>query len=82
MLIALTRSVRKHINNPENLFEMTIKDDIGQLSRNLEKLGLQQVIVENSLADDSFRVVYINKNVKQGSKENTPGKGKNKKSSS
>jgi hypothetical protein len=61
---------------------MTIKDDIGQLSRNLEKLGLQQVIVENSLADDSFRVVYINKNVKQGLKENTPEKGKNKKSSS
>ncbi|SIO44326.1 hypothetical protein [Chitinophaga niabensis] len=61
---------------------MTIKDDIGQLSRNLEKLGLQQVIVENSLADDSFRVVYINKNVKQESKEITPGKGKNKKSSS
>jgi hypothetical protein len=56
---------------------MTIKDDIGQLSRNLEKLGLQQVIVENSLADDSFRVVYINKNVQQGPKE-----GKNKKSSS
>lgn len=58
---------------------MTIKEDIGQLSRNLEKLGLQQVIVENSLADDSFRVVYINKNVrKQGSEENnTPGKNKN-----
>jgi hypothetical protein len=61
---------------------MAIKDDIGQLSRNLEKLGLQQVIVENSLADDSFRVVYINKNVQQGPKEITPGKGKNKKSSS
>lgn len=62
---------------------MTIKDDIRQLSRNLEKLGLQQVIVENSLADDSFRVVYINKQVrKQGSEESTPGKGKTKKSSS
>jgi len=58
---------------------MTIKDDIGQLSRNLQKLGLQQVIVENSLADDSFRVVYINKNLR---KEITSGKGKNKKSSS
>ncbi len=61
---------------------MTIKDDIGQLSRNLAKLGLQQVIVENSLADDSFRVVYVNKNIKQGSKEIAPDKGKNKKSSS
>lgn len=59
---------------------MTIKDDIGQLSRNLAKLGLQQIIVENSLADDSFRVVYINKQAqrKQGSEESTPGKGKNK----
>ena len=60
---------------------MTIKEDIGQLSRNLEKLGLQQIVVENSLADDSFRVVYINKNVqsRQRSEESIPGKGKNKK---
>jgi hypothetical protein len=59
---------------------MTIRDEVKELSRNLAKLGLQEVYVENSLADDSFRVVYVNKQVKQ---QATPtDKKKNKDTSS
>ncbi len=58
---------------------MNIRDDIGQLSLRLAKLGLQAVNIENSLADDTFKVVYINKHA---GKQNISPKGKNKKASS
>ncbi|WP_158618072.1 hypothetical protein [Chitinophaga lutea] len=58
---------------------MNIRDDIGQLSLRLAKLGLQAVNIENSLADDTFKVVYINKNA---GKQSISQKGKNKKTSS
>ncbi len=44
---------------------MNIRDYIGQLNENLEKLGLQQIVAESSRVDDSFRVVYVNKNVQK-----------------
>ncbi|GEP95275.1 hypothetical protein [Chitinophaga cymbidii] len=53
---------------------MTIKNELRALSRDLAKLGLREVYVENSLADDSFRVVYVNKQVKQQAA--VPGKKK------
>jgi len=59
---------------------MTIKNELRVLSRNLAKLGLREAYVENSLADDSFRVVYVNKQVKQQAV--VPGKKKNKTTSS
>ena len=53
---------------------MNIKNKLSALGRSLAKLGLQEVYVENSLADDSFRVVYVNKQVKQQAV--VPGKKK------
>lgn len=44
---------------------MTIKNEVRELSRNLAKLGLEQILLEESLADDSFRVVYVNKQIAQ-----------------
>lgn len=58
---------------------MNIRDDIGPLSLRLAKLGLQAVNIETSPADDTFRVVYINKNA---GKQHISPKGKNKKTSS
>lgn len=55
---------------------MNIKNDVKELSRNLARLGLQQVLVESSLADESFRVVYINKQLQRGAP--APGKRKKK----
>ncbi|WP_168208671.1 hypothetical protein [Chitinophaga sp. XS-30] len=55
---------------------MNIKNDVKALSRNLAKLGLQQVLAESSLADESFRVVYVNKQLQQGAQ--APGKRKKK----
>lgn len=43
---------------------MTIKNEVKELSRNLARLGLEQILVE-TLADKSFRVVYVNKKVQQ-----------------
>lgn len=57
---------------------MNIKDDIGPLSLRLAKLGLQAVNIETSLANDTFRVVYVNK---QAGKHRILPKGKNKKTS-
>lgn len=68
-----------HIHLPEKQKNMNIRDDIGQLSLRLAKLGLQAVNIESSLADDTFRVVYINKNA---GKRSISSKGKNKKTSS
>lgn len=59
---------------------MTIRNEVRALSRNLAKLGLQQVLVEDALADESFRVVYVNKNLKQ--QKPAAGKRKNKNTSS
>lgn len=55
---------------------MNIKNDVKALSRNLAKLGLQQVIVESSPADESFRVVYVNKQLQRRAPD--PGKQKKK----
>lgn len=55
---------------------MNIKNDVKALSRNLAKLGLQQVIVESSPADESFRVVYVNKQLQRRGPD--PGKRKKK----
>ncbi|MGX5818303.1 hypothetical protein ACWKWU_08920 [Chitinophaga lutea] len=58
---------------------MNIRDEIGPLSRQLAKLGLQAVNIETSVADDTFRIVYINKHLPKAA---VSKKGKNKKSSS
>lgn len=41
---------------------MKIEKHLGQLSKDLAKLGLQQVIVERPGGKDRFRVIYVNKN--------------------
>ncbi|RPD40256.1 hypothetical protein [Chitinophaga barathri] len=63
---------------------MNIENDLRQLSLRLAELGLEQVVAERSAANESFRVVYVNKNAKvqQAPEPQTPRKGNNNKTSS
>jgi hypothetical protein len=56
---------------------MNIEDDLRQLSLRLKQLGLEEVVAERSASDDSFRVVYVNKNTKTQRAADPPeGNGK------
>lgn len=55
---------RKHITITEKFLVMNIEDDLRQLSLRLKQLGLEEVVAERRASNDSFRVVYVNKNTK------------------
>lgn len=63
---------------------MNIEDDLRQLSLRLKELGLEEVVAEKSANNESFRVVYVNRNAKvqQNAEPENSRKGNNKKTSS